>query len=306
MGKGIAIITDGGSDLGPADAARLGVHVLPVRMVFPDGTETDSNRFSSGDFWERLLADYTNLPKTAQPTPFDFQAEFQRFADDGYDGVIAITMSNGLSGTFDTAVVAAQDAPLPVRVINSRAVSWPLSFLAAELVKAADAGLNLDQLVDFHRVLRESMEIYFVVDTLEYLVRGGRAGRAQAAIATALDIKPILELQHDGVIEVAKKCRGRKKAFAKLATIAAGDAQSARAEGLDEYRYMVLNTDETEPALELERACLDAGFTGQRLGLYQVGIVVGIYCGPGTSAFIYYRLPEYDDFRCTSGSTDAG
>jgi DegV family protein with EDD domain len=292
----VAIVLDGACDLDEAGAVREGIELVPVHMIFPDGTETDSNQFATRDFWSTLLEDYTRLPKTSQPTPFDFERKITELAQAGYEGVLILTISTGLAGTYDSASVAAQRALIPTRVVDTRSITYGQVALAREARRALNAGYTLDEAAAYTEAVRDDSKIYFVVNTMEYLVRGGRAGRAAGAIATALDIKPLLQVQDDGVIAAVKKCRGRKKAFAALAKIVTHDAKAAR-KGSQPYSYLMLQTDEPDVTRELHDCIRAVGFDGDYRGTQQVGIVVGIYCGPGTAAIIYWRAPDLADFR---------
>jgi DegV family protein with EDD domain len=133
-----------------------------------------------------------------------------------------------------------------------------------------------------------------VVDTLEYLVRGGRAGRAAGLLAAALDIKPILNIEEDGVIAPAKKCRGRKKAYQKMANIV-----TEKTADVSDLHYFMLYTNDEEDAEQLHGDLQATGFTVNATyeGMQQVGIIVGIYAGPGTSALVYWQDLDPKTFR---------
>ena len=290
--KRIAVITDGACDITGTEAAQRGFSVIPIPMVFPDGSASDSDGFPVRDFWQALLADYTSMPKTSKPNVFTYERKLQELADAGYEAAFILTMSTGLSSTYESAIAAAETAPIPTRVMDSRTVTWGMVLLCDAAVRGVESGLTLDELAEYVQTVRDSMGIYFVVDTLEYLVRGGRAGRAAGLLATALDIKPILTIEADGIIEPAKKCRGRKKAYQKLAGIVA-----ERTAGVEDLHYIMLFTndrsDTEELRAELETAGLDATYDGMK----QVGITVGIYAGPGTSATIYWQDIDPETFR---------
>jgi len=294
--KRIAVLTDGACDITDTEARERGFSLIPIPMVFPDGSPTCSDEFPVRDFWKTLLEDYTNLPKTSQPNAYTYEQRLQELADEGYEAVFILTMSSGLSATYESACAAAENAPIPVRVFDSRMVTWGMVYLCEAALKGIEAGLDLDALTRFVQDTRDTMGIYFVVDTLEYLVRGGRAGRAAGLIASALDIKPILTVEADGVIEPVKKCRGRKKAYHKMAGVIA--KETAHLPDPARLRYIMLYTDDRDDTEALRDEFKKAGFAaaGRYEGMKQVGITVGIYAGPGTSATVYWQDLDPKDY----------
>jgi len=173
----IAIITDGGCDRTHAEVTQRGYSLIPIPLAFPDGSTSDSDAFAVRDFWEALLSDYESLPKTSQPNRVSYDQRIQEAADAGFEEALIICISSGLSATIDVAETAAENAVIPTRVLDSRIVTWSMTVLCDQALKAVNAGLTLDEAYDYLLAVRDSMSLLFVFDTLEYLVRGGRAGR---------------------------------------------------------------------------------------------------------------------------------
>ena len=145
----IAILTDGGSDLTCAEARSRGFSLIPIPLAFPDGSTSDSDQFGKRDFWDALLSDYHRLPKTSQPTRFTYEEKIKEFADAGYEEVLIITLSSGLSSTYEAALVAAENAVIPTTVFDSRIVTWPMTVLCDAAVKAVNAGLTTEETLPF-------------------------------------------------------------------------------------------------------------------------------------------------------------
>ena len=290
----IAIITDGGCDRTNDEVLPRGYILIPIPLAFPDGTTSDSDSFGARDFWEALLSDYESLPKTSQPNRLSYEQKIQEAADAGFEAALIVCISTGLSSTFDGASLAAENAPIPTRVFDSRIVTWSMVVLCDQAIKAVNAGLNLDELVTYLDAVRDSMSLLIVFDTLEYLVRGGRAGRTAGLVASALDIKPICTFEDDGVIDVVKKTRGRKKAFQAIPKII--NERYANT-GSDDLKYMILYADDQSPADELHEKMQEAGVLGKHVGTNQIGIIVGIYAGPGTAASLHWRDLDPLDFK---------
>jgi len=289
----IAIITDGGCDRTSKEVRECGFDLIPIPLAFPDGSTSTSDDFGVRDFWEALLSDYETVPKTSQPTRFTYEQKIQEAADAGYESALIITISTGLSATYDVAVLAAENAVIPTKVLDSRIVTWSMIVLCEAAVKGAEAGLSLDELAAYVTAVRDSMSLLIVFDTLEYLVRGGRAGRTAGLLASALDIKPICTFEDDGVIDSVKKTRGRKKAFQMIPKLVAERYAEKDAENL---HYMMLFAEDTQSAEDLHAEIEKANLPGKCTGFNQIGIVVGIYCGPGTAASLHWSDLDPNDY----------
>ncbi|MCL2324264.1 MAG: DegV family protein [Actinomycetia bacterium] len=281
----IAIVTDGCCDIGSGEAARRDITVVPIGILLGDGTQTDSARFTAKDFWDAVLADIDELPKTWMPSPTQFREAYERLADEGATHILVVAMSSGLSGTCEAARQAAADASLPIEIIDTHAVTRGIAIIALAAAEARDAGLSFEEVVAYTSAVRNSLHINFVVDSLEYLVRGGRAGKSAQVLASALNIKPVLRVFEDGHIDPYKKCRGAKKAFAELAKRAVEDTPG---EG---WHYSLAITSKPELEATINEALAKADFKASYDGPFQVGIVVGIYCGPATIGILTYRRP---------------
>ncbi|MDH3538546.1 MAG: DegV family protein [Acidimicrobiia bacterium] len=263
----IRIVTDSSADLSPQVATDHRIEVVPLTIRFGDDEFVDRRDLSAEAFWERLHRADT-LPSTAAPSIGAFADAYQRLAEMGAAGVVAVTISQDLSGTFQSATLAAQDAPLPVRVIDSRTASIPLGLTAIAAADASRLGADLD---DVERaVSRADADLLATLDTLEYLQKGGRIGAAQAFFGGLLNVKPLITFT-DGAVAAAGRVRTRRKALAALLDWISEQEGVTRlgvvhgnAPDIDEFVYQVRErAPDLEPLVTL------------------AGPVIGTHAGPG-------------------------
>ncbi|MHB0875843.1 MAG: DegV family protein, partial [Anaerolineae bacterium] len=207
----IRIVTDSTANL-PEDVVRLhGIVVVPLRVVSPSGTYRDGVDITPSQFY-RLLTSSPSLPTTSQPPAAEFELAYRSAIDAG-DDVIAITISERLSGTFASAVTATRHLPEGrVTPFDSQVAAAPLAFMALAAATMAERGASVPEILDALETLRRKAQLLFVVDTLEYLQKGGRIGGAAALAGSLLRIKPVLTLR-DGRVEAWGKVRGKRKAL---------------------------------------------------------------------------------------------
>jgi DegV family protein with EDD domain len=207
----IRIITDSTCEAPDALLRHPAVSVVALSVVFGQTALRDGIDITREEFWQRLPT-ANPLPSTSQATPADFLSLFQEYTAAG-DEVIAVTLSAKLSGTYDSAISARDSLPnAPIDVIDSRTISVGLGLMLQEAVTMADAGASRDEIVAKLARMREQIRIIFVVETLEYLQRGGRIGKAQAFVGTLLKFKPLLALV-DGEVVPVTRVRSRAKAL---------------------------------------------------------------------------------------------
>lgn len=213
---GVAIVTDSASDLPPERAAQRGVTVVPLIVSFGGQSWKAGEELSITDFYTRLQAPDAPFPTTAACSPADFQAAFQRRFNEGAEAVVCITVGGRLSGTFKAASIARDALPdREIHVIDSETAAASLLMLAELAAEAAAAGASAPEIVALVEGRKPDSHLFFVVDTLEYLKRGGRISATQAAIGSVLMVKPIITIEH-GVVETVDRPRTRGKARARL------------------------------------------------------------------------------------------
>jgi DegV family protein with EDD domain len=211
----IAIVTDSTADLPPALSEPLGIRIVPLNVHFGEQVFRDQVDLSTAAFMERLTSSAV-LPKTSQPSPGAFAAVFEALAKD-HDGIISIHISGKLSGTVQSAQLAKTQIAthIPIEVIDSCNVSLGLGLQVLRAAELASSGLDVEHVA---RQLRNEINRYhlvFFVDTLEYLQRGGRIGRAAALAGSVLRLKPVLCIE-DGQVVPHERTRTRARAIATL------------------------------------------------------------------------------------------
>jgi DegV family protein with EDD domain len=275
-------VTDSTCDLGPDALAALGVEMVPLTVHFGDEHFRDWIDIEPAPFYEKLVA-ARDLPKTSQPSPADFLDVYERLARQGKHSAVVLTLSSGLSGTYQSATIAAADAPIPVHVIDTRRASLAVALVIQAAVAARDSGKDAAAIEALCVQLAAKTRLYFLVDTLEYLVKGGRAGRAAGLAASLLDIKPVLNVNEDGLVEPFKKVRGRQQALSALVGHVAEDVAS-----MGPVRLAVLHGADVARAMELESALRKSVPDAEIVLNDSIGPVIGTYTGPGALGVAYH------------------
>lgn len=212
----IALLTDSCADLTPRLVAENHIHVVPLRILCADGEYADGVNIRSEDIYTRLRSG--ELPQTSLPSGQDITDALDAIAAEGYDGVIAVMLSGGLSGTYNLMRLMAEDRQdLTIRVFDSVSGSLGMGLTLLQLAEDIRGGATWKELVGT-RVpqLIASTFPFFSVDTLEYLQKGGRIGKVTATAGTLLQIKPLLTFAGDGQLKSVAKVRGRNQVIQKL------------------------------------------------------------------------------------------
>lgn len=209
----IRIVTDSACDLPEEVVTEHGVRVVPLTIRFGDEELIDREQLSTSEFWARC-AQQTALPETAAPAPGQFEAAYREIAAEGADGIVVISLSGAMSATMQSAELAARSVAdaIAVRVVDSRSVTLGLGTIVLAAARLAATGATLDEVEAFARDRAARTRVFGALDTLENLKKGGRIGNAKALLATALAIKPIIEVV-DGQVEQGGKQRTRSKAL---------------------------------------------------------------------------------------------
>ena len=214
MGK-IHVVTDSGSDLSMEVRQRLAINVVPLTVQFGSDIYKDGEEISVSEFYAKLKAE-SEMPSTCQPSPADFVAMYEAIAQPG-DTIISVHLSSKMSGTYQSAVLASTmlDSDIQVKVVDSKSASMGLGLVAATAAQGVQAGKDLDEILADVQQAVDQLQVYFVVDTLEYMKKNGRIGLASALVGTMLNIKPILTLV-DGEVAPFEKIRGKAKALKRV------------------------------------------------------------------------------------------
>jgi DegV family protein with EDD domain len=276
-----AIVLDSTADLPDAGERFRNWRVVPLHVRFGDESFRDGVDIDADGFYRRLRED-PEFPRTSQPTPGDFLACYRELAE--YERVFSLHVSAKVSGTFASAETAAEElGDGRVRAIDSETASASIAMLALAIQRRLERGTTdeeIDELVDRYRRERG---LLFTVDTLEFLARGGRIGKAAAFAGGLLHVKPILSIK-DGEVVPVKRVRGERKAFAELA-----EALESRTEDTPEWRLGVAHAAAPERCAELEELVRQRRPNAQLELVVTLGAVIGAHAGPGTLALFWFR-----------------
>ncbi len=275
MSERVAVVTDSTADLPLELAEERGLRVVPMSVAFGSEVLISGVTISTEEFYARL-EEADELPTTSQPAPAWLEEAYADCADEGFDAVVSLHVSGALSGTAALARQVAAQAALPVEVVDSRQVSGGLALMALAAQRAASAGGDVAGVLAAAERVRAGLRSMVVVDTLEYLRRGGRVTGLQALVGSVLRVKPMLGVE-DGRLEVLSRSRTWKRARQQLVTRAR--------EHLADQPAHVLITHALAPG---RAAALLDDLEGQlRVAdslTTPIGPVIGTHTGPGAVA----------------------
>lgn len=267
----IRIVTDSSCDL-PEDAVRQhGIVIVPLSIRFGDEEFIDRDELSTAEFWARCAQQET-LPETAAPAPGQFEQAYRRLVDEGASGIVVVSLSGALSATMQSAELAARSiADIPIRVVDTRSVSLGVGTIALAAARRAEEGGSLDEVEALARDLAARTKVFGALDTLENLKKGGRIGNAKAFLATALAIKPIIEVV-DGQVEEGGKQRTRSKALKFLV-----DKVREYGDSVNDLAVLHADCSDVDQFVEMLRP----HYTGE-IVVGEIGPVIGTHAGRGT------------------------
>ncbi|MEU1091573.1 DegV family protein [Streptomyces sp. NPDC005576] len=277
MSRHVAIVTDSTAYLPPRTMERHGITAVPLTVVLGDRALEEGTEISARSLAVALQK--RRSVTTSRPSPEVFAETYRAAAEAGATGVVSLHLSAEFSGTYDAALLAAKEAPLPVRVVDTGMVAMALGFCALAAAEAAEAGDDLDEVVLAAERRADVTSAYFYVDTLDYLRRGGRIGAAQALFGSALAVKPLLQLD-GGRIELLEKVRTASRAIARLEEIVADRAGTG---AVDIAVHHLAAPDRAERLAERLRERVP-GLVD--LHVSEVGAVIGAHTGPGLLAAV--------------------
>ncbi len=275
----VRIVTDSTADLPAEILEKYQIEVVPLNIHIDNEVYKENVEISSDEFFVKLpLA--KALPRSSQPSPADFIGVYKSVLDQA-DSIISIHISENLSGPLGAASIAARSLEgADITIVNSQHVSMGLGLIVLEAAKAAAAGADKEEILRVIDDAKENVRVIFVVDTLEYLEKNGRIGKAQAFLGSILSIKPVLGVQ-GGFIVPVEKMRGSKKALKRLVEIARDQVPGSRIRAAlvhgaapEKVDFVLENLRSVFDEVEVIRA--------------SVGPIVGLHAGPGVMGFMYF------------------
>lgn len=276
----VAVVTDSTAYLPEETVSAFGITVVPLVVIWGEETLLDNIDIGPDEFYQRLsTADV--MPSTSQATIQAFADVFTKLHADGFD-ILTVVISSALSGTLDSAIQAKKLVPdANIALVDSRFTSLPLAYMALAAARAAKRGATLEECTKIVESVREHTQVFFAVDTLEFLHRGGRIGGASRFLGTALGLKPILYLE-EGKVEALEKVRTSKRAHSRLVELVAQGV-----EGNSPINFVgVVHAASEETATKLLKE-VEGKFNPNELMLASISPVLGTHTGPGTIGIAY-------------------
>lgn len=277
----IGVITDSACDLDRSEFAEF-TRVLPLKILFSDGEYKDGVTITPDETYARMA---TEIPKTSLPDGEDIVRSLDELKAMGCTDVIAVMISSGLSGTYNAFVNIANDYhDLNIVAIDTKNLSMAEGALVLYTQELVKEGLNLDEILEKIEVRRKEIQTYFVLDTLEYLIKGGRIGKVSGTIGQLLNIKPIIHVNTDGIYHSVDKARGKKQAVAKLIGILKEQYLSQ-----DDYNVFVMHGGTLSEAKEMEEAVKNIkGVNSTKIR--QITPSLAVHTGPGLVGLIIEKV----------------
>jgi DegV family protein with EDD domain len=276
----VRIVTDSACDLPQSVIDQYGIVVVPLTIRFGEADYIDREAFGPKEFWAKCAASSV-LPETAAPSPGQFETAYRSLRSQGATGIVVVSLSSALSATMQSAEIAAKAVAgdLPVRIVDSRSVSMGQGIIVRACAQAAQAGAGLDEVEAKGRSLSGRVHVYGALDTLENLKKGGRIGGAKAMIASALAIKPIIDVR-EGKVEEGGRQRTRAKALAFL-------IQKVKEHGnISDLAVLHAECDDIDAFL----AQLRTVHSGP-IEIGDIGAVIGTHAGRGTIGVAFFDAP---------------
>ena len=279
--KRIAILTDSTCDIPLEVRNKHNLHVIPQTIIWGDEVLLDGVDLKHAAFYKRIATDPAH-PTTSQPTIPQFTEMYKKIAADA-DEIVTVLLSDEFSNTIASARGAAEEVDFPVHIVDSRSVSLGLGVVVMAAVEAREAGGDAAAMVEAAEKRAYQTNIIFLLDTLEYLHKGGRIGGAKRLIGTALNIKPLLHVD-DGRVETLESVRTHSKALKRLVEVAADGLDTSGKLG-GAVLYGVTQEDADKIAKEYKEK-----YQPQSFMMSQVTPVIGVHTGPGVVGIVTYTV----------------
>lgn len=282
----VAVVTDTVAQIDPQTASGLGIMVVPMKLALGDREYRDGIDISPAELYRRMREDKV-LPRTSSPSVGEYESAFRTLLAGGATGVVCLTLSSRLTMAFTAASLAAatmraEFPPQPVEVVDTRTAARAEGFVALKAARAAAEGASMEEVVAAAQSARERVGLVATVDTLEYLVRGGRVNLAVGFLGDLLQVKPLLTIQGDGTATCIARKRTRRAALEYMIQYVA--------ERLDSHTRLelaVMHADAAEEASELQKRAAEV-WPEAEVAITDFTAVMGGHTGPGLIGLAYY------------------
>ncbi|UCG83137.1 MAG: DegV family protein [Dehalococcoidia bacterium] len=276
----VKVVTDSTCDIPPELAEELGITIVPIYVMFGQETYRDGVDMDTDEFFDRLVHNNVH-PTTSVPSPKDFADVYSKLADET-DEIISIHLTAKESGTYNSAVLAKDlvEKKCSIEIVDSQSISMSLGMLVIAAARAAKAGKNLEQVTEMVQRNVARMHLMILVDTLKYVIRGGRLNRASGLVGTVLRVRPLLTMK-EGDLSPVGVARTKAKAVQRLYNFASSFSKVKEL-------AVAYTTDHDEANSLLDR--LKAAFPDATGYLSRVGPSLGTHAGPGAMGVAIWEL----------------
>lgn len=217
MFEKIAILADSACDLPRELIQKYGIKILPLKVIYGNQSYSDREDIQPEEVYSRMPQE---IPTTSMPSPEEVKNLLEQIREEGFSQVLALHLSSRLSGTYNMVKMVAQEInDLKIKVLDTKTLSIGSGFIVLEAAKGIASGMSLDKVMEHIQQVKSRVKVFYVLETLEYLRKGGRIGRVASMVGQFLHIKPIISVDEEGQYYVYAKAKGRKKSIEKLAEI---------------------------------------------------------------------------------------
>lgn len=270
----VAILVDSCNDIPEELTEKYGFYTMPLVINYSNRSYKDRIDISPQEVYDSFKQE---IPKTSLPLPSDIMSLLDQIKADGYDQVLASIISSGLSGTFQSMNLIAQSRDdMQIEVVDTLNIGIGSGFVAIYAAELLEQGLDFETVVSKTRAAVPDSNVFFGLETLEYLIKGGRIGKVSGILGSALKIKPIISCDSEGIYDTIAKVRGRKKNIAKMIEIARDTISNHK-----NYYLALCHGDALEEMLEMKEEVNDLIKNAKIYSEGQISPVLGVHTGPG-------------------------
>lgn len=281
MKEKIALLADSACDVPRELIEKLGIKILPLKIIYPDKEYNDRVDINPEDVYDRMPAE---IPTTSMPCLEEIRALIDNIAAEGFTHVLAVALSSGLSGTYGAIKLVAQDVNnLVIKTFDSRTLSMGTGWMVIDAARNITNGLSFDKVVEKLSHLQPKVNVYYVVETLEYLRRGGRIGQVAGMLAEFLHFKPIISVNPEGKYYTFCKVRGRRKSIDRLMEIVESVAP-------DKYINLAVMHGGAKKEAERMLQRLSKLPNIKEIVFSDISPALGVHTGPGLLGVSFYEV----------------
>lgn len=280
---GIKLVVDSSSEITQEESKKMGVYCLPLIVSFEEDMFRDGVDLSYDEFYDKL-SEYESLPKTSQVTPYLYEEAFKEILSNG-DIPVAITLSSEISGTYNSAILASNQFDEEIHVIDSLTTSCALKLIIKYALSIIDKYDDPVEFVNEIERIKKKVKIFYLLDTLEYLYKGGRLSKFSALAGSILSIKPIISFDDSGKVVMVSKSRGWKKGISLLSDLVKESGE------IDEELGVILSYSGKDSSIVdslKQKSEALFSFDVNAIPVTQIGCTIGTHAGPGTIGISYF------------------